>query len=64
MTAGFRVFLQSDLPHLLSGVDCQGPEANLLECLHSTTVSCGPAEVAAAVCQGGAVIAKMTTPCF
>ena len=45
-------FSETSLPHLLSDVDCQGSEANLLQCQYSTTTSCGPTEDAAAVCQG------------
>ena len=46
-------FSETNLPHLLSDVSCQGSEANLLQCQYSTAVSCGPGEDAAAVCQGG-----------
>ena len=51
MTSGS--FSGTNLPHLLSDVNCQGSETNLLQCQYSTVVSCGITEDAAVVCQGG-----------
>ena len=51
MTSGS--FSETSLPHLLSDVNCQGSETNLLQCQYSNTVSCGTTEDAAVVCQGG-----------
>ena len=46
-------FSETSLPHVLSNVNCQGSETNLLECQYSTPDGCGPTEVAAVACQGG-----------
>ena len=46
-------FSETSLPHVLSNVNCQGSETNLLQCQYSIPDSCGATEVAAVVCQGG-----------
>ena len=46
-------FSETSLSHVLSNVNCQGSETNLLQCQYSTPDSCGPTEVAAVACQGG-----------
>ena len=50
MTSG--AFSETSLLHLLSDVNCQGSESNLLQCQYSTADSCGATEDAAVVCQG------------
>ena len=51
MTSGS--FSETSLVHLLSDVNCQGSETNLLQCQYSTVGSCGTTEDAVVVCQGG-----------
>ena len=46
-------FIETSLPHLLSNVNCQGSETNLLQCQYSIPNGCGSTEDAAVVCQGG-----------
>ena len=50
MTSGS--FSETSLSHVLSNVNCQGSEANLLQCIYNAVASCEPAENAAVVCQG------------
>ena len=50
MTSG--AFRETSLLHLLSDVNCQGSESNLLQCQYSTADSCGSTEDAGVVCQG------------
>ena len=53
-------FSETSLPHVLSNMNCQGSETNLLQCQYSTPDGCGPTEVAAVVCQGGVQICVYT----
>ena len=46
-------FSETSLSHVLSNMNCQGSESNLLQCQYSTPDGCGPTEVAAVACQGG-----------